>query len=53
MNIEAMIAGAAAAILMSVVNKNEKQGLHSSDGGKESEKIWNLMELVNTWRDTI
>lgn len=53
MNIENIIAGAAAAILMSVVNKNEKQSLHSSDGRTESEKIWDFKESVNIWRNTI
>ena len=41
-----VIAEAAAAILRSVVNNNVKQSLHSSDGGKHSERTWDLMELV-------
>lgn len=41
-----VMAGAAAAILKSVVNNKAKPSLHSSDDGRDSERIWDLTELV-------
>ena len=41
-------AGAAAAILRSVVNHKTKQSLHNSDGGRESERIWHTYDPVRT-----